>query len=84
MSNKAYVRGHFRKIRKEKGDDSPRKDERPPEDYRPPRYPRDERKCINYCRYAKKNSQGQLICPQYFDFVPRPFNCEQEGKFAPR
>lgn len=47
-------------------------------------YPTDERKCTNYCRYAKKNSQGQLICPQYFDFVPRPINCEQEGKFALR
>jgi len=69
MNEKVYVRGHFRKKTK--------KEEKG-------KYPRDERKCKEYCKHAKKNSQGQLICPQYFDFVPRPFNCEQDGKFAPR
>ena len=48
------------------------------------RFPSDESKCIKYCRYAKRNSQGQLICSQYFDLEPRPSDCEQEGKFALR
>ena len=69
MSNKVYVRGHFRRIREKEAVKG---------------YPRDKRKCLNDCRNAKKNSQGQLICTQYFDFVPRPFNCEQDGKFIPR
>lgn len=48
------------------------------------RYPNDETKCTEYCRHSRKNASGELICRQYFDYVPRPFNCEKEGKFAPR
>lgn len=50
----------------------------------PTRYPRDRRKCTQYCQNSRKNSQGQLICLQYFDYEPRPFDCEEEGKFTPR
>jgi len=71
MPDKYFVRGHFRTKPEESG-----KVEKG--------YPRNERKCKVYCSHSRQNAQGQLVCDQYFDFVPRPFNCEKDGKFAPR
>jgi hypothetical protein len=46
--------------------------------------PQDTSKCTEYdCANHYYNAQDQLNCRGYFDFIPKPWRCSEDGKFSP-